>query len=67
VDIFMISILVALVDLGALATIEPGVGAVAFASVVILTMVASMAFDPRLIWDGGDHPHDNDAHTINRT
>jgi paraquat-inducible protein A len=51
VDIFMISILVALVNLGALATIEPRAGALAFAAVVIVTMLASMAFDPRLIWD----------------
>ena len=41
VDIFMISILVALVNLGTIATFEPGVGAVAFASVVILTMFAA--------------------------
>jgi len=51
VDIFMISILVSLVKLGAIATIEPGAGATAFAGVVILTMLASMSFDPRLIWD----------------
>jgi paraquat-inducible protein A len=51
VDIFMISILVALVNLGSLATIEPGVGAICFAAVVIITMFASMSFDPRLIWD----------------
>jgi paraquat-inducible protein A len=52
VDIFMISILVALVNLGAIATIVPGPGAIAFAAVVILTMFAAMSFDPRLIWDG---------------
>jgi paraquat-inducible protein A len=51
VDIFMISILVALVNLGSIARIDPGPGAVAFASVVILTMLASMSFEPRLIWD----------------
>lgn len=51
VDIFMISILVALVNLGAIATIEPGPGAISFAAVVIITMLASMSFDPRLIWD----------------
>jgi paraquat-inducible protein A len=47
----MISILVALVRFGALITIEPGIGAMAFASVVILTMFAAEAFDPRLMWD----------------
>ena len=51
IDVFMISILVALVRFGALITIEPGIGAVAFASVVILTMFAAEAFDPRLMWD----------------
>jgi paraquat-inducible protein A len=50
-DIFMISILAALVKLDALATIEPGPGAVFFAAVVILTMIAAAAFDPRLMWD----------------
>ena len=51
VDIFMISILVALVNLGTVATFAPGVGAICFAGVVIITMFASMSFDPRLIWD----------------
>lgn len=51
IDIFMISILIALVKLDAVATIEPGPGAISFAAVVILTMFAAMSFDPRLIWD----------------
>ncbi len=51
IDIFMISILVALVRLEAIATIEPGPAATSFAAVVILTMFAAMSFDPRLIWD----------------
>jgi paraquat-inducible protein A len=51
VDIFMLSILVALVRLGAVATVVPGVGAVSFASVVVLTMIAALVFDPRLMWD----------------
>jgi paraquat-inducible protein A len=44
-------VLAALVKIGNIATIEPGVGAIAFTSVVILTMFAAMSFDPRLIWD----------------
>lgn len=51
IDIFMISILVALVRLEAIATVEPGAAATSFAAVVVLTMFASMSFDPRLIWD----------------
>ena len=47
----MISILVALIKLEQVATIEPSLGAVCFAGVVILTMLAAMSFDPRLIWD----------------
>ncbi len=57
IDIFMISILVALVRLEAIATVEPGVGATAFAAVVVLTMFAAMSFDPRLIWDTMEQPH----------
>ena len=58
IDIFMISILVALVKLGSIATIEPGVGATSFAAVVILTMIAAMSFDPRLIWDNLESEHE---------
>ena len=50
-DIFVIAILVALVQLDALTTIIPGNGAIAFAAVVILTMLAVKSFDPRLLWD----------------
>jgi paraquat-inducible protein A len=51
IDVFMISILVALVQFGAVATVRPGPGAMAFAAVVILTMFAAASFDPRLMWD----------------
>ncbi|HEY6982701.1 paraquat-inducible protein A [Reyranella sp.] len=51
VDIFMESLLGALVQFGAVATIEPGVGAVAFCAVVLVTIIAAEAFDPRLMWD----------------
>jgi paraquat-inducible protein A len=50
-DIFMISILVALVKLQALSTVEAAPGAVFFASVVVLTMFAAASFDPRIMWD----------------
>jgi len=51
IDIFMESLLGALVRFGAVVTIEPGIGAVAFCAVVILTMFAAETFDPRLMWD----------------
>ncbi len=51
VDIFVVSILVAMVQLGTYMTVIPGPGALAFAGVVVLTMFAAMSFDPRLLWD----------------
>ena len=54
IDIFMESILVALVQFGAIATIDPGFGAIAFAGVVIITMFAAEGFDPRLMWDAAN-------------
>ena len=59
-DIFVIAILVAVVRFGNLASIEPGLGAMAFASVVILTMLAALTFDPRLIWDNTESDDDHD-------
>ena len=50
-DIFMISILVAMVNLGGLAKVYADAGATAFAAVVVLTMLAAISFDSRLIWD----------------
>ena len=57
VDVFVVALMVALVQLGALASIIPGLGAAAFSAVVILTMFAAMAFDPRLIWDQKGNKH----------
>lgn len=54
IDIFMISILTALVRMGALATVTPGPGVLCFCAVVILTMLAANSFDPRLMWDAAD-------------
>jgi len=50
-DVFLLSILVAVVNLGEFATITPDIGAVFFAAVVIITMFAAELFDPRKIWD----------------
>jgi paraquat-inducible protein A len=51
IDIFMESLLGALVAFGSVITIEPGAGALAFCAVVVLTMFAAETFDPRLMWD----------------
>ncbi|WP_263147807.1 paraquat-inducible protein A [Pseudomonas sp. RIT-PI-AD] len=53
-DIFVIAILVAVVSFGNLASVSANLGAAAFASVVVLTMIAAVTFDPRLIWDNTD-------------
>ncbi len=50
-DIYVITFLAALVQIQSLALITPGPGAMAFGAVVVLTMLATHSFDPRLIWD----------------
>ena len=49
-DVFLLAVLVALVKLRTLATVLPGPGLAAFCAVVVLTILASSSFDPRLIW-----------------
>jgi paraquat-inducible protein A len=51
VDIYVVTLLTALVKMGSMATVEVKTGMVAFAAVVVLTMLATSSFDPRLIWD----------------
>jgi paraquat-inducible protein A len=51
VDVYVVTILVAMVNLGALSSIDAGPVALYFCAVVIITMFAAMSFDPRLIWD----------------
>jgi paraquat-inducible protein A len=55
VDIFMESLLGALVQFGTIVSIAPGAGAVAFCGVVILTILAAETFDPRIMWDAAGH------------
>ena len=51
IDIFMLSVLVGVVRFGAISTVRPGMGAMAFCAVVLLTMGVTELFDPRLMWD----------------
>lgn len=51
VDIFVITLMVALVELGSVANVTPGPGSMAFALMVFSTMLAVRCFDPRLVWD----------------
>jgi paraquat-inducible protein A len=50
-DIFVVTLLVTVVQLTALASVRAGPAALAFGAVVVLTMCAAMSFDARLIWD----------------
>ena len=59
VDVFVVAILVALVHLGGLLVIRPGIAALSFAGVVIVTMIAAESFDSRLIWDEMENKNDN--------
>jgi paraquat-inducible protein A len=56
-DVYVVMILVALVQLKELATIQPGLAVAAFGGVVVLTMFAAMAFDPRLLWEPKEAHH----------
>lgn len=52
IDIYAVTVVVALVKLGFIADMDAGPGAFFFAAVVVITMLAANSFDPRLIWDG---------------
>lgn len=54
VDVFVVALLVALIQLDVLMSIFPGPAALAFAGVVVFTMLSAQAFDMRLIWDRED-------------
>ena len=56
IDVFVVAILSALVQLDAVATINPGIAAISFALSVVFTMLAAQSFDPRLIWDTDGPP-----------
>lgn len=55
VDVLLVALLVAIVKLGDLVEVTPGAGVWAFGGVVVLSMLASAAFDPHQIWQSGDH------------
>ncbi len=57
IDVFVVAILTALVQLGFVASINPGIAAVFFALSVAFTMLSAQAMDPRLIWDTEERDH----------
>ena len=50
-EVFLLAICVSMVELGEVATIHPGRGVFSFAAVVALTLMATLSFDSRLLWD----------------
>ena len=60
-DIFLLAVLVAIMKLGPWTTVEPEIGSLLFAFVVIFTMLASASFDPQLLWkDENDNPNSSE-------
>lgn len=58
-DVFVVALLAGLVQIKGLAVIHAGVGIAAFGAVVVLTMLASASFDPRLAWDAAHNTEDD--------
>jgi paraquat-inducible protein A len=59
VDIYVVTIMMALIKLGGLASFDAGPAAVYFGTMVVVTMFAAMSFDPRLIWDCMEESHES--------
>ncbi len=57
-EVFLLAIAVSMIELGRIATVHPGAGVFSFAAVVALTLMATLSFDPRLLWDT---PENNSA------
>lgn len=51
IDVCVVAVLVALVQMGQLTTVTPGPAGLPFAGVVIATILAAFSFDSRLLWD----------------
>ena len=64
-DVFVVALLAGLVRIQGFAEITAGVGIAAFGAVVVLTMLASLSFDPKLTWDGAadDEEHTREVRT----
>jgi paraquat-inducible protein A len=50
-EVFLLAVVVSMAELGRIATVHPGPGVFSFAAVVVLTLLATLSFDPRLLWD----------------
>ena len=61
IDVFMASVLVAVLQFGALTSVHLDNGMVAFGAVVVITMIATSGFDTRLMWDSAEETHERTA------
>jgi paraquat-inducible protein A len=50
-EVFLLAICVSMVEMGEVATVHPGRGVFSFAAVVVLTLLGTLTFDSRLLWD----------------
>ncbi len=60
-EVTLLAMLVAIAELGNLATVHPGAGVFSFAAVVVLTIAATISFDPRLVWEAKEGRHERAA------
>ncbi|MDB5878552.1 MAG: paraquat-inducible rane protein [Variovorax sp.] len=65
-DVFVVALLAGLVRIQGFAEITAGVGIAAFGAVVVLTMLASLSFDPKLTWDGDPDEDTKDTEDITK-
>ncbi len=56
-EVFLLAIADSMIEMGSVATVHPGAGVFSFAAVVALTLMATLSFDPRLLWDAPTHDH----------
>jgi paraquat-inducible protein A len=59
-EVFLLAIVVSMAELGRIATVHPGPGVFSFAAVVVLTLLATLSFDPRLLWDSPVEQNDHE-------
>jgi paraquat-inducible protein A len=58
-EVFLLAIAVSMIEMGRVATVRPGAGVFSFAAVVALTLMATLSFDPRLLWDDPGHANEH--------
>lgn len=53
-EVYLLATLVSMAEMGEIATVHPAAGVFSFAAVVVLTLLATLSFDPRLLWDSSE-------------